>query len=470
MENAADIVNMGLTEETEETLKTMAEKNDLQGIRNILMELAPADAANAMELFAPDMQIALFRSLSKDTAAEIFTYVDSDLRVHIVESVSQPEVNQKIKQDFQELFNNMPIDDAADLLDELPANLVDALLANATGDRRKQLNEILKYPENCAGSLMTIEYIMLGEQMTVEKALEHVRRQGRKQETIYNCYAVGPGRKLTGAVSLRDIVLSPEGTLIKDIMSTPVIFAHTLDDQEIVAAKFKEYDLLAMPVVDMEERLVGIITIDDVVDVIEAENTEDFEKMAALRPSDDEYLKTGVFTLARNRIVWLMVMMISATFTGLIITHFENILATQVVLASFIPMLMDTGGNCGSQVSTQIIRGMAVGDITLGDWFKVVWKEIRVGASVAAVLCFINCIRMLLLVKGITPTITVVVNVTLFITITFAKIIGCLLPMLAKRLKVDPALMASPMITTIVDAFTLITYFLVAQNLLNISA
>ena len=470
MENAAEIVNMGLTEETEQTLKEMAEKNDLQGIRNILMELAPADAANAMELFAPDMQIALFRSLSKDTAAEIFTYVDSDLRVHIVESVSQPEVEQKIKQDFQDLFNNMPIDDAADLLDELPANLVDALLSNATGDRRKQLNEILKYPENCAGSLMTVEYIMLGEQMTVEKALEHVRRQGRKQETIYNCYAVGPGRKLTGAVSLRDIILSREGTLIKDIMSTPVIFAHTLDDQEIVAAKFKEYDLLAMPVVDMEERLVGIITIDDVVDVIEAENTEDMEKMAALRPSDDEYLKTGVFMLARNRIVWLMVMMISATFTGLIITHFENILSTQVILASFIPMLMDTGGNCGSQVSTLIIRGMAVGDISLSDWMLVVWKEIRVGVSVAAVLCLINCVRMMLLVKGITPSITIVVNVTLFITITFAKIIGCLLPMLAKRLKLDPALMASPMITTIVDAFTLMTYFIVAQNLLHIAS
>ena len=467
MENTVDENVTGLSEEMTEKLQQLAEKHDLTAIRNIISELPPHDAAEAMELFEPDLQIALFRSLTKDVAAEIFTYVDSDLRVHIVESVSQPEVNEKIKADFQELFNNMPTDDAVDLLDELPANLVDALLSNVTSERRKQLNEILNYPQNSAGSLMTVEYIMLGEQMTVEQALAYVRKQGNKKETIYNCYAVAGGRKLAGAVSLRDIVLSPEGTKIADIMTTPVIYGRTLEDQEAIAEKFKEYDLLAMPVVDMEDRLVGIITIDDVVDVIEAENTEDFEKMAALRPSEDEYLKTGVFTLARNRIVWLMVMMISATLTGWIITHFEGILASQVVLASFIPMLMDTGGNCGSQVSTLIIRGMAVGDIELRDWFLVVWKEIRVGICVAAALCLINALRMFIFLKNADPLIIVVVNITLFITVTFAKIIGCLLPMCAKKLKLDPALMASPMITTIVDAFTLATYFTVAQQFLK---
>jgi len=460
----------GLTEAMSEQLQALVESNNLPKMREFIAELNPADAAEAMELLNPEQQIAIFRSLSKDQAAEIFTYVDSDLRVHIIESVSRPEVNRKIKEDFQELFENMPVDDAADLLDELPANLVQALLSNVHDEeKRKQLNTILRYPPNSAGSLMTVEYIMLGEHMTVEEALRHLRAQGTDKETIYNCYAVGPGRKLRGAVSLRDILLSPEGTKISDIMEDQAIFARTLEDQEAVAEKFKEYDLLAMPVVDMENRLVGIITIDDVVDVIEAENTEDFEKMAALRPSEDEYLKTGVFKLARNRIVWLMVMMISATVTGCIITHFETLLATQVILASFIPMLMDTGGNCGSQVSTLVIRGMAVGDIELSDWFLVVWKEIRVGMTVALILCLINFLRMWVFVKDVSLGVAAVVSVTLFITVTFAKIIGCLLPMAAKRLKLDPALMASPMITTIVDAFTLATYFLVAQHLLSLS-
>ncbi|MBR4675801.1 MAG: magnesium transporter [Victivallales bacterium] len=467
MDNTIENTDVGLSEELTSKLLTLSEQNNLKEIREILADIPPADAAKAMELFAPDRQLALFRSLSKDTAAEIFTYVDSDLRVHIVESVAQPEVNEKIKQDFQELFDTMPVDDAADLLDELPANLVEALLKNSTPDKRKQLNDILNYPPNSAGSLMTLEYIMLSETMTVEEALKHVRSNGRTKETIYNCYAVSKGRKLAGAVSLREIVLSKEGTLIRDIMATPVIYAHTMDDQEKIAEQFKEYDLLAMPVVDMENRLVGIITIDDVVDVIEAENTEDFEKMAALRPSDDEYLKTSVLTLARNRIVWLMVLMISATFTGAIISHFQKILQEQVILASFIPMLMDTGGNCGAQVSTLVIRGMAVGDIELVDWFKIVWKEIRVGLTVGAALCLANTVRMLIFARGVSPSIIIVVNVALFITVTFAKMIGCLLPMTAKRLKLDPALMASPMISTIVDAFALVTYFMVAHQLIK---
>lgn len=456
----------GISEEMIDALRELSEQKDLAALKKLLEAMNRADAAKAMEYIEPDLQVAVFRSLPKDAAAEIFTYVDSDLRINIVESVSQPEINDKIRQEFQAMFDNLPVDDAVDVLDELPANLVEALLSKATPGRRAQLNDILHYPPNSAGSLMTVEYIMLRDDITVADALDQVRSQGMKKETIYNCYAVGSGRKISGAVSLRKIILSKPDVLVKDIMSTPVIYAHTLDDQENVAAKFKEYDLLAMPVVDMEDRIVGIITIDDIVDVIEEENTEDFEKMAALRPSEDEYLKTRVMTLARNRIMWLMVMMISATFTGWIITRFENILASQVILASFIPMLMDTGGNCGAQVSTLVIRGMAVGDIELTQWLYVVWKEIRVGMTVAAALCLVNCIRMFIFVPDATPKIAIVVNATLFITVTFAKIIGCLLPMAAKRFKCDPALMASPMITTIVDAFTLATYFLVAQKLL----
>ena len=467
MENEKFVeTNTGLPEELKERLVSLAESHDLAGIRKIIVELPPADAASAIELFDPWLQLAVFRSLPKDEAAEIFTYVDSDLRVHLVESISRPDANEKLKDNFYELFNNLPMDDAVDFLDELPANLVEALLSNVKSpDRRQQLNTILHYPPNSAGSIMTVEYIMLGEQMTAADALAYIRKQGANKETIYNCYAVGKGRTLVGAVSLRDIVLADQTTRIQDLMTTPVIYASTLEDQEKVAEKFKEYDLLAMPVVDKEKRLVGIITIDDVVDVIEAENTEDFEKMAALHPSEDEYLKTGVLSLARNRIVWLMVMMISATVTGWIITRFQSLLAQEVILASFIPMLMDTGGNCGSQVSTLVIRGMAVGDIELKDWLLVVWKEIRVGMTVAAALCVINCLRMYFLVPGITTSVALVVNTTLFITVTFAKIIGCLLPLAAKWMKFDPALMASPMITTIVDAFTLATYFLVAQKI-----
>lgn len=460
-------VTNALPQELDDRLRELSEKHALVDLKNTIEPLNAADGARAIACLTSDMQVATFMALSKNAAAGIFTYLDSELRVSIVESIAKPEINERIRQAFQAVFDDLAADDAVDLLDELPANLVEALLSRATPDRRAQLNAILRYPPNSAGSLMTVEYIILGESMTAAEALAHVRKQGKKKETIYNCYAVGPGRKLTGAVSLRSIILSPEETLIHDIMSTPVIFARTLDDQEAVADKFKEYDLLAMPVVDREERIVGIITIDDIVDVIEAENTEDFEKMAALHPSEGGYLKTGVLRLARNRITWLLLMMISATFTGLIITHFEHLLASQVILASFIPMLMDTGGNCGSQVSTLVIRGMAVGELELNCWYKVLWKEIRVGMTVAAALCFVNWLRMLFFVKDVTPAIALVVNITLFITVTFAKVIGCLLPMCAKRFKLDPALMASPMITTIVDAFTLIVYFLVARHLLS---
>ncbi|MBR6372411.1 MAG: magnesium transporter [Victivallales bacterium] len=465
-ENLLEDVNVGIPEEVEKAIVGLSEANNIKELRSTLEAMNPADAASALELLTPEQQVTVFLTLPKDIGAEIFTYVDSDIRVRLVQYIASPGSTDKIRQDFINMFEDLAADDAIDVLDELPANLVEELLSRCTRDRREQLNAILKYPPNSAGSLMTVEYIILPETMTVAGALAQIRRQGKRKETINYCYAVGAGRKLSGVLSLKTILLSDENVLIKDIMTSPVIFAYTHEDQEVVAAKVKKYDLQAIPVVDKEERMVGIITGDDIMDVVEKEDTEDFEKMAAMEPAKDEYMKSGIFVLARNRIKWLIILMVSSTLTGFIITRFNNLLASQVILASFIPMLMDTGGNCGAQVSTLMIRGMAVGDIEPGNWAMVVWKELRVALAVGAALCLANIIRMLIFVKELSLPVVLVVNVTLIIIVVFAKIIGCLLPMAAKQLKFDPALMASPMITTIVDAFALFIYFAVAQRIL----
>ena len=468
--NDYEYENDGLTRELVERTLVLAQKGDLLGIRKAIEAMNPSVAASVLGYLDEDTRATIFRCLHKDEAAAIFTYLDSDVRIQLVSYLSAPEKNDKLKARVRSMIDEMPADDAADLVDEmrdeLPANLVEAILSGMDPTQRAEVNSILNYPEGSAGSIMTLEYIILREDITVAEALAQVRKQGEGKETIYNCYAVGTGRKIVGDVSLRDIILSADDTLIHDIMSTPVIYAHTQDDQEAVAAKFQEYDLLSMPVVDKEERIVGIITIDDVVDVIEEENTEDFEKMAALRPADDEYLKTGVFELARNRIVWLLILMISATFTGGIISHFQGILMREALLASFIPMLMDTGGNCGAQVSTLMIRGMAVGELDLSDCFRVLWKELRVGCVVAFVLCTINLVRMIVFVDNLTKSVAIIVNATLFVTIVCAKLVGCVLPMGAKRLGFDPALMASPMLTTVVDSLTLAIYFFIASHFL----
>ncbi len=436
----------------------MLAENRYAELRAQMIAMNPVDVAHALEDVEPDKRLLIFSMLPKDQAAAVFTYLDSDLQRQIVDGISKHRLSL--------ILNELPVDDAVDFLEELPANMVNAILSQAEPAKRGEINNILKYPDHSAGSLMTVEYVILSEKMTAGEALANVRRQGGGKETIYTCYVVGEGRKLTGAVSLRRLILSPEDSLVRDIMSTPVIYVHTLEDQETVAEKFKDYDLMVMPVVDREQRLVGIITIDDILDVIEAENTEDFEKMAALHPSEDEYLRTGVWRLARNRIVWLLVMMISATFTGAIIYHFQELLQTAVILAAFIPMLMDTGGNCGAQVSTLVIRGMAIGEIELDHWLLVLWKEVRVGILVGIALALVNFLRLCFLVKNSNLRINLVVTVTLFITIVFAKLIGAVLPLAAKRLHFDPALMASPMITTIVDAFSLIVYFTIARFLI----
>lgn len=435
----------------------LLEKGSYSSLQAQLREINPVDLAREFEQMDRTKMMMLFRLMPKDLAAAVFTYLDSSLHQHIVETISALEV--------RDLIDEMFIDDAVDILEELPSNMVRAIINNSSPETRRLINHFLKYPENSAGSLMTVEFVGLFETMTCREALNLIRKSGVDKETIYTCYATDANRHLTGAVSLRSILLNPDDCPISQIMHSTVICVHTSEDQEEVAKKFQEYDLLAMPVVDKENRIVGIITIDDIVDVIEAENTEDIEIMAALHPSESEYLKTGVWRLARNRIPWLLVLMISATFTGGIIGHFEALLQNMVMLAVFIPMLMDTGGNCGGQSSTLIIRGMAVGDIQLRDWAKILLKEARVGAIVGIALGLVNLLRIILFTEADYRT-DIIVTTTLFSTVIFAKVIGCSLPLLAKLCKIDPALMAGPLITTIVDALALIIYFSMANILL----
>ena len=353
------------------------------------------------------------------------------------------------------------------MVEELPANIVKRVLQNATPETRSQINEFLKYPENSAGSIMTAEYIGLRKTMTVEDAFSYIRKHGVDKETIYTCYVMDNKRTLEGVVTVKDLLMNPYETLIEDIMDTRVIKAQTTDDREDVVELFNKYDLTTLPVVDKEDRLVGIVTIDDAVDVMEEEATEDFEKMAAMTPSEKPYLKTGVFEMARHRIPWLMFLMISAMLTGALLARYEAAFEVMPILVTFIPMLMDTGGNCGSQASTMIIRGMAVGDIELSDVLKVLWKEFRVGITCAVVLAAINLVRLTIFNPGqFMVCLTVVIS--MFFTIIIAKMIGCLLPMTAQRIGIDPAIMASPLITTLVDAVSLTIYFEMASHFLGV--
>ncbi len=420
-------------------------------------EINEENAANMAEFFEEvpeEKRLLVFRLLTKDNAADVFSYMDSDMQEDILNSVTDNEVHT--------IINELSVDDAVDVLGELPANVITKILKNVSEDRRKLINVFLNYPDDSAGSIMTIEFMELRWDFTVGKAMELIRKTGVDKETIYSCYVVDSRRKLIGMVSLRTLLLSKDETLVSDIMEDDVIFVRTLDDQEDIAKIFKKYNLIALPVVDNEQRLVGIITVDDIVDVIEEENTEDIEKMSALLPSEDEYLKTGVFHLAKNRIVWLLVLMISGTLSSAIISGYNEVLSSSVLLAAFIPILMDTGGNAGSQASTLIIRGMAVGDIELDDVVSVIWKEIRVGIICGAVLGVINFFRIMLL--GETPiAVNIIVSVSLAITVVISKTIGCMLPMLAKKLRFDPAIMAGPLITTVVDSISLIVFFNMAR-------
>ena len=435
-------------------------KAELRGALNMLNEV---DIAEYLETLDNEKMLVVFRLLPKDISAEVFSYMDNDQRTRIMEAMDDSEA---IK-----LIDDMFIDDAVDFLEELPAGVVKRMLQGCDEKKRQLINQFLRYPENSAGSIMTIEYMEFHLGTTVGQAMAEIRRTGVDTETINTLYILDDSRKLLGTVGLRKLLLATDDRVVEDLMNTQVISVHTTDDQEVVADTVRKYDLLSIPVVDHEDRLVGIITVDDIVDVIEEENTEDFEKMAAMLPSDDEYLKTSVFKLAKNRLPWLLILMISATFTGMIITHFETVLSSAagigVALTACIPMLMDTGGNCGAQASTLAIRGLALGEIELRDIGKVLWKEVRVALILGVILALVNFLR----IWFFTPydkTVAFVVSLAMFFTIIIAKSIGCTLPLLAKAIHLDPALMASPIITTLVDAASLTVLFTFASTIMKV--
>ena len=435
-------------------------KAELRGALNMLNEV---DIAEYLETLDNEKMLVVFRLLPKDISAEVFSYMDNDQRTRIMEAMDDSEA---IK-----LIDDMFIDDAVDFLEELPAGVVKRMLQGCDEKKRQLINQFLRYPENSAGSIMTIEYMEFHLGTTVGQAMAEIRRTGVDKETINTLYILDDSRNLLGTVGLRKLLLATDDRVVEDLMNTQVISVHTTDDQEVVADTVRKYDLLSIPVVDHEDRLVGIITVDDIVDVIEEENTEDFEKMAAMLPSDDEYLKTSVFKLAKNRLPWLLILMISATFTGMIITHFETVLSSAagigVALTACIPMLMDTGGNCGAQASTLAIRGLALGEIELRDIGKVLWKEVRVALILGVVLALVNFLR----IWFFTPydkTVAFVVSLAMFFTIIIAKSIGCTLPLLAKAIHLDPALMASPIITTLVDAASLTVLFTFASTIMKV--
>lgn len=437
----------------------MIEDNQFLSARSRLVEMNVVDVAEFLEKIPREKSLIIFRILPKDFAADVFSYMSRQQQRYIVENITDSEI--------QLILDQLLMDDTIDFLEEMPANFVKKILRNADESTRDLLNQLLKYPKDSAGTIMTIEYVDLKKEMTVEQALERVRNTNIDKETIDICYVTDNNRMLEGFLPLRRLILNPPHELIENIMDRNVIFAHTLEDQEDVAAKFKRYDLFSMPVVDRENRLVGIITIDDILDIIEEEATEDFHRMAAIAPSQEEYLDTNVFVLARHRVLWLLILMISATFTGNIIQHYEEILQSVVILAAFIPMLMDTGGNAGSQSSTLIIRGMALGEIELKDVFRVIGKEFGVGVLVGICLAFVNFLRLFYL-EQVSFWISFSVCFSLLITVLLAKIVGGVLPIIAKRVNVDPAIMAGPLITTIVDAAALLVYFGVASYFLSI--
>ena len=441
-------------------LLALMDAGKLQDFKKKANECLPVDIAEGLEEIEDTSRVLkVFRMLPKDISSDVFSYMNSDQQQLIAESATNAELKA--------LVEDMFLDDTVDFLEEMPANVVKKVLANADENTRKVINQFLNYPENSAGSLMTIEYVDLRDYFTVRKAMDYIRRTGIDKETVYTCYVIDEQRKLVGQVSLRKLLIAPESTYIRDIMDTNIVFANTTDDQEVVAEDFSRYDLTSIAVCDREARLVGIITIDDIVDVIQEENTEDIKKMAAIIPSDEEYMDAGVMHLVAHRLPWLMIMMLSATISSTIITHFESVLAGAVVLTAFIPMLTGSAGNSGSQTSVTVIRNMALGEVDLSDWISVLWKELRVAVVSGAALSAVNMARMMFF-SGTSMMISAVVSVTLLCAIVLAAAVGCLLPMGAKKLGLDPAVMASPMITTIVDCCALLIYFVIAGAMLNL--
>ena len=442
-----------------EEIKELIENKKFNELKTKLVDMNSADISEILdELEDKESVIIVFRLLTKEKAGETFSHMESDMREKLINDFTDKE----LKNILDELF----MDDTVDLIEEMPSNVIPKILRSIPKEDRKIINELLKYPEDSAGSIMTTEFIDLKEDMTAEEALKRIRKIGVDSETIYTCYVLSSERILKGIINIKDILLSKKETKIGTLMETNIISVNTLEDQEDVAKKFDKYDFYALPVVDHENRLVGIITVDDAINVLQDEVEEDFEKMAAITPTEDGYFQTSVFKHAKSRIMWLLILMLSSAFTGNILTTYEDAFEVVPILVAFIPMIMGTGGNCGSQSSTLIIRGLATDEIKLKDIFRVLWKEIRVAIVVGIALAIVNTIRIMIQYQNL--QLAIVLSITLIATVIVSKVIGCTLPLLAKRLKLDPAIMAAPLITTVVDVCSILVYFQVATHIMGL--
>ena len=437
-------------------IKLLAQR-EFKAVRSILDVMNEVDIASLLSTLS-DKELALaFRLIPKDKAAEVFSNMDTSMQTYLVTMFTEKEL--------KELLDDLYMDDTVDMLEELPANLVKRILATVSASDRSMINQLLNYPEDSAGSIMTTEYVDLREEMTVGQAMAHIKKTGIHKETIYTCY-ITERRKLVGIVSAKDLMTTDDDVPIKDLMETEIISVYTHADQEQVAQLFTKYDLLALPVIDLDGRMVGIVTFDDAMDVMVDEATEDITKMAAINPSEKTYFETSVLQHAKNRIPWLLILMFTSIITGTIITRYENAFAAVPLLVSFIPMLMDTGGNCGSQSATLIIRGIALDEIRFTDLFKVMFKEFRISLIVGAFLAVANGVRIFIQYHN--PGLAVVIACSLMGTVIMAKLVGCILPLLAKKVNLDPAIMASPLITTLVDTFSILIYFNIATVLFRL--
>ena len=453
-------------ERQNEELTELLDRRDMKRLQQRLEDMQEFDVAEFLSEIGDNRMPMVFRLLSKETAAEVFANFDAPEQEQVINSITDSELSGIL----EELY----VDDAVDMMEELPANVVKRVMRTATPETRKLINQYLHYPENSAGSIMTAEFIDLKKYMSVRESIARIRRIGEDKETIYICFVTSADRKLEGIVTVKDLLLAEDDTVIENLMDTNVIFATTTEDQESVAEKISDYDLMAIPVVDLEGRLVGIVTVDDVIDVMEEETTEDFEIMAGMTPSDKPYSRTGTLEMWKNRIPWLMFLMLSATFTSMILTKFEDMLAVQAGLVAFIPMLMGTGGNSGAQASTAVIRSLSLGDTEPKDAFRVMWKEWRVAAICGITLAAVNFVKMLLLDgmllhnDSVTIAVAATVRVSIVFIVMFAKVVGSMLPIIAEKVGVDPAVMANPLISTVTDAVSLLIYINVAKLILHI--
>ena len=453
-----------MEEKVIEKIIELIQYKEINKLHDLLEDINSADFPSLFEELNQENVLVIYRLLSKEKAAEVFAELDSDVQEKLINVFTDKE----LKSVMDDLF----MDDTVDLIEEMPSNVVKRILRNIKPSDRKIINELLKYPEDSAGSIMTTEFIDLKKNMTVEEAFVKIKKIGLKKETVYNCYVVDASRKLVGSVDIKELLIAERDEKIEDILDENAISVLTTEDKEEVAKMFDKYSYVAMPVVDKEDRLVGIVTIDDAIDVLQEENTEDFEKMAAIIPTEDTYFKTGVFTHAKNRILWLLVLMLSSAFTGAIIENYEAAIAGVPILVAFIPMIMGTGGNCGSQSSTLIIRGLALDEIKFSDFFRVVWKELRVAIVVGVALALVNTVRMLIQYGTVygnqVVQMSLVVGITLVATAIIAKLMGCILPMIAKKFKLDPAIMAAPLITTVVDMCSIFVFFKIAVAVMGL--